>query len=79
MKSYFLSDFLNPERKSETLKQQLRIVANSADPERRVIRRGRDPEETKLLLRSIRDRIAILESKGVLNRNGRTWTFFVES
>lgn len=77
MKSYFLSDFLNPERKSETIKRQLQIAANSTDPERRAIRRERDPEETKLLLRSIRERIAILENKGVLNRDGRTWTFFV--
>lgn len=75
MKSYSLSDFLNPERKNEYFQKELELRAQSPAPERRVIRRRRDPEETQLLLRTAKQDFKRLQEKGILEIDGRVWKF----
>lgn len=75
MKSYSLSDFLNPERKNEYFQKELELRAQSPTSERRVIRRPRDPEETQLLLRAAKQDFERLQEKGILEIDGRVWKF----
>lgn len=77
MKSYPLSDFLNPERKNKYLKKELELRAQSHSSERRVIRRSRDPEETQLLLRAAKQDFERLQEKGILEIDGRVWKFHI--
>jgi hypothetical protein len=53
----------------------LKKQTNASTGKRSVVRRERDPEETRLLMKVIKKDIQRLQQEGILEINGRVWKF----
>lgn len=76
MKRVSFDQLVNDRTRKKTRKLQL-ANHTSLPREDRAFRRARNPEETVLLVRSLRNHIQRLKNEGILVKNGRNWRLYL--